>query len=149
MVGTPEELSRYLWQLEKDKKYVIEEYKEKRSLNANSYAWALITQIGNVLRKSKEEIYLEMLKSYGQSEIVSIISSIDPKGYFKYYEQIGTSMLKDKEFSHYKIYKGTSEYNTQEMSIFIDGVVQEAQQLDIETKTPNEIERLKKLWENE
>lgn len=149
MVGTPEELSRYLWQLDKDKKYVIEEYKEKRSLNANSYAWVLITKIGNELRKSKEEVYLQMLKDYGQSEIVSILSSINPEGYFKYYEKIGSSILNQKEFSHYKIYKGTSEYDTKEMSIFIDGVVQEAEQLEIETKTPDEIERLKRMWKNE
>ena len=63
MIGTPEELSKYLWQLDKEKKYIIEEYKEKRSLNANNYAWVLITQIGNKLRKSKEEVYLQMLKN--------------------------------------------------------------------------------------
>ena len=34
------------------------------------------------------------------------------------------------------------------MSIFIDGVVQEAEQLGIETKTPEEIERLKRMWNN-
>ena len=55
-------------------------------------------------------------------------------------------MLNGKEFTHYRIYKGTSEYNTREMSIFIDGVVHEAQNLDIETKTPAEIERIKNLW---
>ena len=90
-----------------------------------------------------------MLKDYGQSEIVSILSSINPIGYFKYYEEVGTSVLNGKEFTHYKIFKGTSEYNTKEMSIFIDGVVQEAKQLDIETKTPEEIDRLKRLWDNE
>ena len=149
MIGTREEISRYLWQLDEEKLYEIKEYKEKRSLNANAYVWKLITEIGNKLRKSKEEVYLQMLKDYGQSEMVSILSSIDPKGFFKYYSIAGKSILNGKEFTHYKIYKGTSEYNTKEMSIFIDGVVQEAQQLDIETKTPNEIERLKRMWKNE
>lgn len=149
MIGTPEELSQYLWQLDKDTKYEIKEYREKRSLNANSYAWVLIGKIGNKLRKSKEEVYLQMLKDYGQSEIVSILSSINPSGFFKYYEKVGTGVINNKEFSHYKIYKGSSEYNTLEMSILIDGIVQEAQQLDIETKTPEEIERLKRMWKNE
>lgn len=149
MIGTPEELSQYLWQLDKDTKYEIKEYREKRSLNANSYAWVLIGKIGNKLRKSKEEVYLQMLKDYGQSEIVSILSSINPSGFFKYYEKVGTGIINNKEFTHYKIYKGSSEYNTLEMSILIDGIVQEAQQLDIETKTPEEIERLKRMWKNE
>ena len=148
MIGSPEELSSYLWQLDKDKLYEIKEYKEKRSLNANAYAWKLITEIGNVLRKSKEEVYLQMLKDYGQQEMVSVLSSINPEGFFKYYEKAGTSVLNNKEFTHYRIFKGTSEYDTKEMSIFIDGVVQEAKQLDIETKTPNELEELKRMWDN-
>lgn len=148
-IGTPKQIAQYLWELDETKKYVIDEYKEKRGLKANGYAWELITQIGNILRKSKEEVYLQMLKDFGQSEIVSILSSINPEGYFKYWEKIGNSVLNGKEFSHIKIYKGTSEYNTKEMSIFIDGVVQEAEQLGIETKTPDEIERLKRMWKNE
>ena len=149
LIGNPIKLITYLYEQDKDKKFKLEEYREKRSLNANNYAWALLGEIGNVLRKSKEEVYLQFLKDYGQSEIVSILSSINPQGYFKYYEKIGSSILNGKEFSHYKIYKGTSEYNTKEMSIFIDGVVQEAEQLDIETKTPDEIEKLKRMWDNE
>lgn len=142
MIGTPEELSRYLWQLDKEKKYEIKEYKQKRSLNANAYAWKLITEIGNVLRKSKEEVYLQMLKDYGQSEIVSMLSSISPSGYFKYYEKFGKGTIKGKEFTHYKIYKGSSEFNSKEMSIFIDGIVQEAKQVGIQTLEDKEIEEL-------
>ena len=119
MIGSPEELSSYLWQLDKDKLYEIKEYKEKRSLNANAYAWKLITEIGNILRKSKEEVYLQMLKDYGQQEMVSVLSSINPEGFFKYYEKAGTSVLNNKEFTHYRIFKGTSEYDTKEMSIFL------------------------------
>lgn len=142
MIGTPEKLSQYLWQLDKNKKYEIKEYKEKRSLNSNSYAWKLITEIGNVVRKSKEEVYLQMLKDYGQSEIVSMLSSISPVGYFKYYEKFGTGTINNKDFTHYKIYKGSSEFDSKEMSIFIDGIVQEAKQLNIQTLEDIEIEEL-------
>lgn len=142
MIGTPEKLSQYLWQLDKDKKYEIKEYREKRSLNSNSYAWKLITEIGNVVRKSKEEVYLQMLKDYGQSEIVSMLSSISPVGYFKYYEKFGTGTINNKDFTHYKIYKGSSEFDSKEMSIFIDGIVQEAKQLNIQTLEDIEIEEL-------
>ena len=127
----------------------IKEYREKRSLNANGYAWKLITEIANVIGKSKEEVYLDMLRHYGQSELVSVLSDIDVTGYFKYYEVAGTSVLNGKEFTHYKVYKGSSEYNTKEMSILIDGIVQEAKQLDIETLTPDEISRIKEMWVNE
>lgn len=145
-VGTPEEISRYLWQLDKEKKYKIEEYKEKRSLNSNSYCWVLIGKIADILRTSKDEIYLIMLKKYGQSELVSVLSNINIEGYFKYYEVVGTSMLNNKEFTHYKVFKGSSKYDTREMSILIDGIVQEAKELGIETKSQEEIESLLNNW---
>ena len=142
MIGNPIELITYLYEQDKEKKFVLEEYKEKRSLSQNSYAWKLITQIANKIRKSKEEVYLQMLEDFGQSEIVSMLSSINPKGFFKYYKKIGEGVVNNKDFIHYKIYKGSSEYDTKEMSIFIDGIIQECEQLDIPTKSPEEIARM-------
>lgn len=137
-----------IFRLDKDTVYdvKIDKHREKRSLNANAYLWKLVTEIGNVLNKSKEEVYLQMLIDYGQSEMVSILSEIDVKGYFKYYKLAGTSILNDKEFNHYKIYKGSSEYDTKEMSILLEGVVQEVKNLGIKTKDDIELERLIKEW---
>ena len=146
MIGNAIQIIQWLYNQDKDKIFDIKEHKEKRSLNANNYACKLITEIANVLRKSKEEVYLEMLKSYGQCEMISIVSSVDVKGYFKYYEEAGRSFLNGKEFTHYKIYKGSSEFNTKEMSVLIDGIVQEAKNLDIETMTPSQLAELKSLW---
>lgn len=143
MKGKAELIIQWLFNQDREKIFEIKEWKSKRSRSQNNYAWELITQIGNALRKSKEEVYLQMLKDYGQSEVVSMLSSIDPKGYFKYYEAIGTGIVNDKEFTHYKIFKGSSEFDTKEMSIFIDGIVQEAEQLGIMTMTKEEIARLK------
>lgn len=147
MIGHIEDIIQYLFKLDRDKEYQVEikEYKKKRSLNANAYAWLLINKIANVMRLSKEEVYFNMLKHYGQSQIVSIVSEVNLTGYFKYFEVIGTSTLNNKEFNHIKVYKGSSEYDTKEMSIFIDGIVQEAKQLDIETLTPNQLAELKSL----
>jgi len=141
-------LSSLIPTLDDKKKYVIEikQYRQKRSLDANAYCWALINELGNVLRQDKEEVYLNMLKSYGQSKIVSIRSDIDVRGYLKYYEPIGTGFVGDKEFTHYKVYKGSSEYDTREMSILIDGIVQECKEQGIETMTPAELQSLKESW---
>lgn len=149
MLGKPLDLINWLYNQEKDKIYEIKEYKQKRSLNANAYMWVLINEIANKVRLSKEEVYLNMLKSYGQSTIISLLSSIDYNGFFKYYEVIGSSVLNNKEFLHIRVYKGSSEYNTLEMSILIDGVVQECTNLGIATISDDEIERLKGSWKNE
>lgn len=138
-----------IFRLDKDTIYdvKINKHREKRSLNANAYLWKLVTEIGNILNKSKEEVYLQMLIDYGQSEMISILSEINVKGYFKYYKLAGTSILNGKEFNHYKIYKGSSEYNTKEMSILLEGAVQEAKSLGIKTKEDYEIEKLIEEWD--
>jgi hypothetical protein len=124
----------------------IDKYREKRSLNANSYAWALLTEIGNVLRLSKEDVYFKMLKEYGQSELISVKAHIPIGEYVDYCEEAGESTLNGTLFKHYKVYKGSSEFDKREMAIFIDGIVQEAKALDIDTRTPDEIAKLKSLW---
>lgn len=146
MIGNPQEIIQWLFDQDKNKKFEIKEYHKKRSLNANAYVWALIGKIADVLRSSKDEIYLEMLKKYGQSEIVSVLSDINVTGYFKYFEEIATVKLQGKNFTHYKVFKGTSEYNTAEMAVFIDGVISEADELGIDTLPPNEVEKIKSLW---
>ncbi len=148
LIGKIEDFIPELFKLDRDKKYKlnIKENKKKRSLNANAYLWKLCTEMANVLRLSKEEVYFNMLKHYGQSEIISILSNINIDGYFKYYEVAGTSTLNNKEFTHIKIFKGSSEYDTREMSILIDGVVQECTNLGIPTITEKELNNLKGSW---
>ena len=134
---------------EKPLEVYIDKIKEKRSLNANGYLWVLVGQIADVLRASKEEIYLNMLKQYGQSTVVSVLTSINVKGFFKYYEEFGNGKINGKDFTHYKVYKGSSEFDTKEMAILIDGIVSEAKELGIDTRTPADIEKMKSLWGKE
>lgn len=128
--------------------YELTKAKKKRSLNSNAYAWQLITEIGNVLRLSKEEVYFDMLKQYGQGGAASIEERFTEnfKRTYKYHESLGKSRLNGKTFEHFRFWVGSSEYNTHEMSVFIDGIVQEAKQLDIETLTPEELARIKEAW---
>ena len=146
MIGKPNDIITWLLNQDREKVFEVKEHKEKRSLNANSYAWSLIGKIADVVRSSKDEVYLRMLKRYGQSEVVSVLSDINVDGYFKYYEEFGRSFLNGKSFTHYKVFKGSSEYDSKEMSALIDGIVSEAEELEIETLPPYEIERMKEMW---
>lgn len=148
MTGKPGELIMFLYEQDKDKLFTVDEYHEKRSLNANAYCWALIGKLADVLRSNKEDVYVQMLKRYGQSEVISVLSHIDLTGYFKYIEAIGTATLQGKQFTHYKIFKGSSEYDTREMAILIDGIVSECKEVGIETLPPDKIEHLKEMWTN-
>lgn len=142
MIGSTEKIIQWLFTQDRDKQYEIKEHKEKRSLSQNAYAWKLINELANKLNRSKDDIYLEMLKSYGQNEVVSILSNINPAGYFKYYEPIGTGVINEKEFTHYRIYKGSSEYDSREMAVLIEGIIQEAEAQGIPTLTPEEVSKM-------
>ena len=86
MTGKPQAIIQWLFTQDRDKLFDITEHKEKRSLNANAYCWALIGKIADAMRISKEEVYLDALKNYGQSEIVSVLSDIKVNVYFNYFE---------------------------------------------------------------
>lgn len=124
----------------------IDKYREKRSLNSNNYCWKLINEIGNIIRASKEDVYFDMLKRYGQRIVISIEAHIPTQQYFKYYEEAGEGTVNGKLFKHYFVFKGSSEFDKREMSIFIDGIVEEAKALGIQTETPEQIAKMKGLW---
>ena len=147
MIGRANKLITWLLEQDKEKKYEVKEYSEKRGLKANCYYWELVNQLGNVLKISKEELHFLLLQRYGQSEIVSVLATINVKPYFKYYVEAGESILNGKTFKHYKVYKGSSEMSKKEMSILIDGLVSECQEAEIETKPKKEIESLLKEWD--
>lgn len=146
MIGTSNKIITYLLEQAKDKKFEVKEYKEKRSLNANNYFWKLTTELADVLKLDKEEMYFLLLQRYGQSEMVSVLADIDVSSYFKYYTEAGETALNGKLFKHYKVYKGSSEMNTKEMSILIDGLVGECEQQGIQTKSQEEIDSLLESW---
>lgn len=129
-----------------DVEVTVEKWSENRSLRANAYLWHLVTQIGNALRESKEQIYLDMLKSYGQGGAVSIEKKFEQnfKRTYRYHEYLGQSKLNGKDFVHYRFWVGSSEYNREEFAILLDGVVNEAKNLGIEVKTEEEIQSVLK-----
>ncbi|MEE1143593.1 MAG: hypothetical protein U0L22_08180 [Bacteroidales bacterium] len=148
MIGTSNKIITYLLEQAKDKQFELKEYKEKRSLNANNYYWNLVTELGNVLKMDKENLHFLLLQKYGQSEMISVVADVDMKNYLKYYTEAGESNLNGKTFKHYKVYKGSSEMDSKEMSILINGLVEECHIQGIETKTPAEINSLLERWDN-
>ena len=151
MVGTVKELIPKMLNLDESKEYEVKEYKHKRSLNANAYYWVLINKIADALNQSKEFVHMCMLKQYGQRYVVCVPYDTPIESLVKYYEQDGVRKQGDRLFKTYNVYLPSSEMNTYEMSKLIDGTVEEAQSMGIETMTPDEIAHLKAMWgvENE
>lgn len=143
MIGNPQEIVQWLFNQPKDKIYEIRERKNKRSLTQNAYYWELEKQLAAALRVQNNEMHFMLLRKYGVFEVISVLSSISLDGYFKYFEKIGKGHVDGKEFTHYKIYKGSSQMDSKEFSRLLDGTIEECEQVGIPTMTPDEIEKLK------
>lgn len=153
MIGSPKEISQYLWQLDPNKEYEIKEHKNKRSLDANGYCWVLCKKIADKLHITKEEVYRKNIKEMGKYEIFPIrneavetfINAWTGKGIGWICESLAKS--KFDGFTNLIAYYGSSVYDSKEMALLLDSIVQEAQALDIDTLTPDEIANLKNLEE--
>lgn len=119
----------------KEVKVTISELKEKRSLDANAYFWVIVGKIADKLRTSKEEVYFKLLKDYGQSVTITVKKGYDiSKAGFKYYEVLKDGLINGKEFTAYRVFIGSSQYDTKEMSVLIDGAIQDAKELGIDVE---------------
>lgn len=128
----------------------IKKHREKRSLDANAYMWALVGKIAEAMIPPlpKEDVYREMLRRYGQGGMVSIAEKyVDQfQREYKYCDELGRSELNGKLFVHFRFYIGSSKYDSKEMSLLVDGVVSEAKALGIDTDTPEMIAKIKEEW---
>lgn len=146
MIGTQKEVINWALEQDKDKKLEIKIYRPKRGLKANAYYWELLNELANVLKLGNDELHFMLLQKYGQVQMVSVLATIDVSGYFKYYTEAGESNLNGKLFKHYKVYKGSSEMDSREMSVLINGLVEECKAQNIRTKPQEEINSLLESW---
>ena len=148
MLGNAETIIQWLFQQDdKNKLYEIKEKKNKRSLTQNSYYWALLNQLAGVMRIDNLALHFLMLQRYGVYEVISVRSEIDVHGYFKYYKEIGHGTVNGREFTHYKIFKGSSQMDSKEFTILLDGLISECEEQGIPTLTREEISKLKFIGE--
>lgn len=141
----------FISSLEENKEYElsIKQIRKKRSLNANNYSWKLTDELADKLivagvKLSKEECHAEMIFRYGQvmldengeQVIISVKQGVKITDFYPYAKEIGSGTVKDKNFTHYRIYRGSHTYDTKEMSIFISGIVEECKEQGIDTDTP-------------
>lgn len=134
----------------KDYRIKLSKWTEKRSLNANAYAFVLCTKIAQAIGSSKDEVYEQMLQAYGTVDEdfppITVIAGADMSITREHWLRIDTRKVGGKDFDCYLRIKGSSEMDKKEMAHFIDGIVFECKQLGIETLPPDELERLKEQW---
>lgn len=156
---TTKESCQRIWEALGDQEitFSIKKRSTPRSINANNYAWTLMEKLAVAVKSDKDSVYEEMLRRYGTGEtytdedgkeckvLFSLREGIPPDLVAKHYAEIGTGYVEGKKFIHYRAIKGTSEYNTKEMSDFLEGVISECRELGIDTDTPESILKYKEF----
>lgn len=141
------------WQLEQlrkldDKKnYVVEikQFKDKRSLEQNSMLWGLIHQINLAFngfkadKKSEMELYCQLVENAQiKRDFIATLPDAKPslETVYRVVKEANKTIKTDKqvELSTYICYRGSSHFDTEEMSRFIDSVLDLAEQVGIDTR---------------
>ena len=133
---------------DKDCDITVKRFRQKRSLDANAYAWVLIDKIARAKRLTKTEVYRNAIREIGGvSDIISIKKQAlhrlqrewNSKGAGWQIEDIGGKI---PGWTNVILYYGSSVYDSRQMSDLIDSLVQDAKALGIETKSEEEINSL-------
>lgn len=144
-------------QLKNENKLNIElkKWYKKRSLDANAYCWVICDLIAKELSKNgittKEEVYKDAILQVGTFEPF-IVQEKTFENFKRIWEKQGLGFLvqevsrKDKCVK-VNCYYGSSTYDSKEMSLLIEILVQLAKSLNIETKSKAEIDSLLKEWD--
>lgn len=134
---------------------IIKEHKDKRSKEANAYCWVLLNKLSNVLKIPSIELYRTFIYNIGAYEVVALKAD-RAKPYIRTWQAKGLGWIaeiisEDKSINRadLRVFHGSSVYTKAEMAKFIDEIVFECQEQGIETKTPDEIEKMKSLWKEE
>ena len=124
------------------------QYREKRSLDANAYLWVTLQKMAEALKTDKWSLYLQMLRQYGQFTYIVVkpnaVESV--KKQWRECEEVGEVDVNGTKAVQMLCYYGSSTYDTKQMSILIDGVVGECEELGIETISPTEIKQMMERW---
>lgn len=158
MTGTGEQIIAFLWGQDRAKKWDLSEHKEhrKRSLDSNAYFHVLADKLRQKLGISMARCKNHLIADYGQilylGDEPMIYKTNAPEEYMMELETLHTKCVKvttenGREVFFYRVYRGSHEYNTEEMSRLINGTVEECKAQGIETATPDEIARMQALWE--
>lgn len=141
---------------------ILKVFRKKRSIDSNNYYWVLVGKIASHDRLSRTEVHNRLIAEYGQDSIIDgalewaakpesfdwtrcIDGHYRPSGMqvIAINAEDGRRVVDDGErLDIYWVRRGSSTYNTEEMSILINGAVDECKERGIETLTPDELARM-------
>ena len=126
-------------------------HRRRRSRNANALLWSCIGKMASSLHTDKWEVYLKMLKRYGEYTYVCVKPKAVEmlKKQWRECEEIGVVDINGTPAVQLLCYYGSSTFNTKQFSDFLDGVFSEMEEMGLETPSQEELRKSLEAWENQ
>ena len=150
MIGTAEEIIKWLFTQDREQIFDVSPHREKRSLSANGLLWACLGEMASALRSDKWDVYLQMLKRYGTfTHVVVHPKAVEAvKKQWREVEEVSRGVINGQEAVELLCYFGSSTMNSKEFSILLDGVISEMKEMGLPTPD-KDLERILKQLEDE
>jgi len=132
--------------------YEIKRKLQKRSLDANAMAWKLIGDIAAEVGLTPNEVYRDEIRKIGGAQEIVCVQTKALETLVRIWESRGLGWQaepfpsKTPGCTNVRLHYGSSAYDTKQMSVLIDRLIQDAQALGIETISERERSLLLDAW---
>lgn len=157
ITGKAIEIVTFLMSADKDMLWDLVPHKKKRSLDSNAYFHVLCDKLRQKLGISMARCKNHLIADYGQILYLTdgepmIWKTNAPEDFVMELETLHTKCIKiteenGKNVFFYRMYRGSHEYDTSEMSRLISGTIEECKAQGIQTASPEELKHMEMLWE--
>ena len=130
----------------------VKRYREKRSLDANAYFWVLANKVAERMSIPTEEVYRDCVKGIGGNNEVVCVRKEAVDKLCEGWNKNGIGWITESFPSKIAgcvnviLYYGSSTYDSKQMSMLIDRVIDRCIDCGIETKTPAELALMIARW---
>ena len=141
-------------EIDPQKKYTvtIKEFRKKRSLDANAYAWVLMNKLADKLNKGVRDLCRHYIPDIPENSQVVCVPTEAVEKLQSGWEHNGIGWCSDTLKSklpgctNVVLYYGSSTFDQKQMGVLLDLIIADCKQVGVEYMTPEELERLKGEW---
>lgn len=133
----------------------IRKWRPKRSLDANAYCWTLMDKLAEKLSLTKAEVYRQCVMDIGGNSETVCVKNAAVKKICEGWRHNGLGWMtetypsKIEGCTNVVLYYGSSVYDSRQMSLLIDRVVELCKDQGIDTQTPDQLADMLSLWGRE
>lgn len=124
--------------------------RNKRSLDANAMLWACLADLAKARNENNWELYLEMLRKYGEYTYICVKPSVVEavKAQWRETQEVGEIDINGTKAIQLLCFFGSSTYDTKQFSRLLDGVLDEMAKDNLQLPAPKEVREALERWES-